>query len=274
MASDNEEYFPGPRDGGDPRHERLLRDLRDLPRIGAPPPFEARLRERLSRAEAPLPWYRRLIPEPGSGSFRIPALAYGSIALIAICVIGYYAFLRTDFSAVQNGPAPESDISHPVQPQSPQGPSGTGAPAPPARETQPRPGGETPAAAGKSEEPGPADESAVPAAPSPPAEKKESEDAGKARSIPGTMRKAEKPEMLRQERAPSNETKSSENAPAMMPVNKDVREFQVRGIVRETESVAAPESALARDSAAIRDSLARLDSLALPAKRLPPAPKK
>ncbi|MFA6232596.1 MAG: hypothetical protein WC824_00235 [Bacteroidota bacterium] len=79
--------------------KRLLQDLRAMPKVSAPMDFSYHLTETLSQmdTEAALPWWKRFFRPAADGGFRIPALAYGTAAVMAVMLVSVYVISVTDF---------------------------------------------------------------------------------------------------------------------------------------------------------------------------------
>ncbi len=113
QAPDSEEEFA-----------RLRKLLRSLPEVPAPENFEQELQRRIQEVkEARTPWWKGLF----SGErifFRIPPIAYGAAATVAVVFIGYY--IITSRNVLEPPPAPsppptEQTIPSPVESPSEEG---------------------------------------------------------------------------------------------------------------------------------------------------------
>ena len=78
--------------------QRLLKDLRAMPRVSAPLDFAAHLASRLVEEEktVPVSWWKRFFLPRTEGGFRIPAYAYAAAAASVVLVISVYVFQTTD----------------------------------------------------------------------------------------------------------------------------------------------------------------------------------
>ncbi|PLX32490.1 MAG: hypothetical protein C0600_02600 [Ignavibacteria bacterium] len=85
---------------GDAMHEpeRLLNDLRQMPRVSAPMDFSAHLSRKLEELEqqAALPWWKRFFRSPAHGGFSLPAYAYGAVGAFVVLFVSVYVFNVTD----------------------------------------------------------------------------------------------------------------------------------------------------------------------------------
>jgi hypothetical protein len=79
--------------------ERLLSDLKAMPRVSAPMDFSYHLSEAIAAldAEKPAPWWKRFFLPAIEGGFRIPALAYGGVTALVVLSVSVYVFNVTDF---------------------------------------------------------------------------------------------------------------------------------------------------------------------------------
>ncbi len=95
-------------------NERLLKDLKSLPRISAPLDFSLHLREAIGEIEASdaLPWWKRFFRPASEGGFQIPAFAYGAAAAMVVLIVSVYVISVTDF---------EREMQQQLTPQPPAG---------------------------------------------------------------------------------------------------------------------------------------------------------
>lgn len=103
--------------------ERLLHDLKSMPKISAPMDFQYHLSDALSQidSEIALPWWKRFFRPAADGGFRIPALAYGSAAVMVLMIVSVYVIsvtnveqdLQQEFDSSVN-PAKEDPVSEEV----------------------------------------------------------------------------------------------------------------------------------------------------------------
>lgn len=102
------------RSSGEPPFEpqRLLQDLKAMPRISAPMDFSTHLARAIAQSEsAPVPpWWKRFFLPEVEGGFRIPGLAYGAVGLMVVLFFSVYVFQVTDF---------ERDLRKETQPDTP-----------------------------------------------------------------------------------------------------------------------------------------------------------
>jgi hypothetical protein len=86
---------------GDLMHEpeRLLNDLRAMPRINAPIDFSVHLSRALEeqKERSTTLWWKRLFRAASEGGFGIPAYAYGAVAAVTVLVVSVYVYNATDF---------------------------------------------------------------------------------------------------------------------------------------------------------------------------------
>ncbi len=107
----------------DSQFKNLIQDLKNISKISAPDNFEPLLYERIKASESKaIPWYKRIFYSHESGRLRLPALAYGSMATIIICFIGYYALVTLKiFNSTQGVTVNEQPVQKQIQiPQSKQ----------------------------------------------------------------------------------------------------------------------------------------------------------
>lgn len=78
--------------------QRLLKDLRAMPRVSAPLDFSTHLARRIEEetSAATLPWWRRLFLSRTDGGVHIPAYAYGAAAASVLLIVSVYVFQTTD----------------------------------------------------------------------------------------------------------------------------------------------------------------------------------
>lgn len=79
--------------------ERLLKDLRSLPKVQAPMDFTYHLSQSIEQLESKerVAWWKRPFLPAVEGGFRIPALAYGAVAVMVVLFFSVYVFNVTDF---------------------------------------------------------------------------------------------------------------------------------------------------------------------------------
>lgn len=247
----------------DPQLKKLIQDLNNTSKISAPDNFETLLYERIKASESKtIPWYKRIFYSHESGRLRLPALAYGSIATIIICFIGYYALVTLKiFDSTQGVTVNEQPVQKQIQtPQAKQMETRTDQQLSPKKsaeefhpkemyESQPQKLPEQPVVIPKSEPSAPQDK-----------ETKIKSPEGAGSEAPQPQQKMERMDKTIPVQTPlmKTERKSADE--------KDIY-MKVRGITPEEKKFALPMS----DSSAIKDSLRKIDSLS---KQLRPAEKK
>lgn len=79
--------------------ERLLRDLKAIPRVSAPMDFSYHLSKAIEEIETRpnTSWWKRLFIPAAEGGFRIPAIAYGAVTVMVVLFFSVYVFKVTDF---------------------------------------------------------------------------------------------------------------------------------------------------------------------------------
>ncbi len=101
----------------------LLRDLRAMPKIDAPLDFEYQLKQRLAAASVPrLSWWQRL-PVINLGFLRVPALAYGPVAGMAVLAFTLYVYETRDLpKQIESVPIPVERVEEGLQSPEPSRP--------------------------------------------------------------------------------------------------------------------------------------------------------
>ncbi|MFZ1729240.1 MAG: hypothetical protein WBQ23_01325 [Bacteroidota bacterium] len=79
--------------------ERLLNDLRAMPKVSAPMDFAYHLSAAIAEMDsgAELPWWKRFFRHAADGGFRVPAFAYGAAAVMVVMIVSVYVVSVTDF---------------------------------------------------------------------------------------------------------------------------------------------------------------------------------
>lgn len=79
--------------------ERLLRDLKAMPRVSAPMDFSYHLSKAIEKIETrpSTPWWKRLFIPAAEGGYRIPGIAYGAVTVMVVLFFSVYVFKVTDF---------------------------------------------------------------------------------------------------------------------------------------------------------------------------------
>lgn len=131
--SDPRNHTTDPVADHDAAYEPILRDLRAMPKVDAPPDFEFQLRQRIAAASVPrTKWWQRL-PALNLGFLRVPAFAYGPLAGAAVIVSAVYV-LETRDVLPPPPPAPTQEVQEELQ--SPEPPRPQSDPLAPASEIE------------------------------------------------------------------------------------------------------------------------------------------
>jgi hypothetical protein len=79
--------------------ERLLHDLKAMPRVSAPMDFSYHLSKAIEEIEIrpATSWWKRLFIPATEGGFRIPGVAYGAVTVMVVLFFSVYVFKVTDF---------------------------------------------------------------------------------------------------------------------------------------------------------------------------------
>jgi hypothetical protein len=79
--------------------ERLLHDLKTLPKVSAPMDFSYHLTTALTELDSAstLPWWKRFFRPAADGGFRISSIAYGTAAVMVVMIVSVYVISVTDF---------------------------------------------------------------------------------------------------------------------------------------------------------------------------------
>lgn len=224
-------------------YRALIQDLRSLPRAQAPSDFARLLQQRIAAAPA-TPWWRRL---PGMDPLfpsRVPAFAYGAVALVAVVAFSLYVYKASNIEQqLQPAPRTEEEVLQEQTKEAPAAPATRDASAKP-ENTRQAPAEGTPAEDLAAPAPAPTESGKSAPAAVQPAQLQ-------TRQSADTRRDAD----AKQEAAPDADRRK-ENVPfQMMPVDPAYAPT-MRGVVTGENA----DSAL-KDSTAVRDSLRRLDAL-------------
>lgn len=92
--------------------ERLLRDLKAMPRVSAPMDFSYHLSKAIEKIETrpSASWWKRLFIPASEGGFRIPGIAYGAVTVMVVLFFSVYVFKVTDF---------DRDLRQEIEPDAP-----------------------------------------------------------------------------------------------------------------------------------------------------------
>jgi hypothetical protein len=100
-------------------YDRLLQDLRSLPKNNAPLDFQYHLTERISalRQVQALPWWKRFFKPASEGGYAVPAFAYGAVATVAVLAVSVYVY-RASYVEETFRSEQEAPVEHiaPIQP--------------------------------------------------------------------------------------------------------------------------------------------------------------
>lgn len=133
--SDPRTHTNDPVADSDAAFEPMLRDLRAMPKIDAPPGLEYQLKQKLAAASIPrLKWWQRL-PALNLGFLRVPAFAYGPLAGAAVIIFSVYVFeTREVLPPPPAPPVPTQEVQQ--ETQSPEPPRPQSDPLSPASEIE------------------------------------------------------------------------------------------------------------------------------------------
>jgi hypothetical protein len=95
MTNSFEQQPPDPSTG--PVNEKLLEDIRSLPKVSAPLDFRHHLARRIEAEQAALtlPWWKRFFLPLREGGRPIPAFAYGAAATVIVLAASLYVYEAT-----------------------------------------------------------------------------------------------------------------------------------------------------------------------------------
>jgi hypothetical protein len=101
-------------------YDKLLQDLRSLPKNNAPLDFQYHLNERISalRQIEALPWWKRFFKPAREGGYAVPAFAYGAVATVAVLAVSVYvyraSYVEETFRSEQEAPVEQIAPIHPA----------------------------------------------------------------------------------------------------------------------------------------------------------------
>lgn len=92
-------------DPDEEQFQALRRELLNLPKVAAPDDFLFRLKQTIAARQLTpdLPWWKKLFVPASKGGLRIPAYAYGAMAVVIVLVISLYVYKRANIEEQYRG---------------------------------------------------------------------------------------------------------------------------------------------------------------------------